>query len=116
MSLDLFAEIPVTDYPRALTWYEQFFGKPPAFHPNDTEAVWELAEHRYVVVVDLPARAGRALTTVFLEDYDEWLAAIGARGMTPAKQETYDNGVRKATFTDFDGNEFGLGGAPVSDD
>ena len=114
MSLDLFAEIPVTDYPRALAWYEQFFGKPPAFHPNDTEAVWELAEQRYVVVVDLPDRAGRALTTVFLEQYDEWLAAIVARGITPAKQETYDNGVRKATFTDPDGNEFGLGGAPVT--
>jgi catechol 2,3-dioxygenase-like lactoylglutathione lyase family enzyme len=47
MALDLFAGIPVSDLARALAWYEQLLGFPPAFHPNDNEAVWELAEHRY---------------------------------------------------------------------
>lgn len=46
MALDLFAGIPVSDYPAALAWYERLLGTPPAFFPNDTEAVWELAEHR----------------------------------------------------------------------
>ncbi|HCT78591.1 MAG TPA: glyoxalase, partial [Micromonosporaceae bacterium] len=35
------------------------------------------------------------------------------RGLEPAERETYDNGVRKATFRDPDGNEIGLGGAPA---
>jgi hypothetical protein len=48
MALDLFAGIPVTGYAAALPWYEQFFGAGPSFLPNDTEAVWEVAEHRYI--------------------------------------------------------------------
>lgn len=41
---DLFAGIPVKDYKTALAWYERLFGCPPAFLPNDTEAVWVVAE------------------------------------------------------------------------
>src|ERR1700677_4298657 len=44
MTLDLFAGIPVTGYAAALPWYERFFGGRPSFLPNDTEAVWEVAE------------------------------------------------------------------------
>jgi predicted enzyme related to lactoylglutathione lyase len=113
MTLDLFAEIPVTDYPAALAWYEKFFGYPPAFAPHDKESVWELAEHRYVVVVELPARAGRALTTIFVDDLDERVTGISRRGLEPTKRETYGNGVRKVTYHDPEGNEFGLGGGPV---
>ncbi len=38
---------------------------------------------------------------------------IGARGIEPASQETYGNGVRKVIYRDPDGNEIGLGGAPL---
>jgi catechol 2,3-dioxygenase-like lactoylglutathione lyase family enzyme len=48
MTVDLFAGIPVSDFERALAWYEQLLGAPPAFFPNDVEAVWELAEHRFL--------------------------------------------------------------------
>jgi|GEM_PF-5347286 len=51
MTLDLFAGIPVTDYAAALPWYEQFFAGRPSFLPNDIEAVWEVAEHRYIYIV-----------------------------------------------------------------
>ena len=50
MNLDLFAGISVADYAAALTWYERLLGSPPTFFPNDIEAVWELAEHRYVYI------------------------------------------------------------------
>lgn len=46
--LGLFAGIPVADYAAALKRYERLLGSPPAFFPHETEAVWELAEHRYV--------------------------------------------------------------------
>ncbi|WP_030452578.1 VOC family protein [Herbidospora cretacea] len=111
--MDLFAGIPVTDYRRALDWYERLLGAPPAFFPNDVEAVWELAEHRYLYVELLPERAGHALQTLFVDDYDARVAAISARGIDPVKRETYDNGVRKATYHDPDGNEVGIGGGPA---
>jgi len=114
MALDLFAGIAVSDYPSALTWYEKLLGAPPAFFPNDVEAVWEIAEHRYVYIEHLPAKAGHAIHTLFLDDFDERIAAIAARGLTPAKEETYDNGVRKTTYIDPDGNEIGFGGAAAS--
>jgi catechol 2,3-dioxygenase-like lactoylglutathione lyase family enzyme len=115
MELDLFAGVPVRDYPAALTWYEQLLGAPPAFHPNDTEAVWELAGHRYLYVENLPEHAGHARHTMFVADFDDRLAKIAARGPEPATLETYSNGVRKATFADPDGNEIGLGGGPAAD-
>jgi len=54
--MDLFAGIPVSDYAAAVEWYGRLFGSPPTFLPNDNEAVWELAEHRYVFI-ELTARA-----------------------------------------------------------
>lgn len=112
MTVDLFAGIPVRDYAAATAWYERLFGGPPAFRPNDIEAMWEIAEHRYVYVVVRPERAGNAVHTVVVGDYDERVAAIAGRGIEPAERETYGNGVRKATFRDPDGNEIGFGGLP----
>lgn len=112
MALDLFAGISVSDYPAALEWYRKLLGGSPAFHPNDVEAVWEVAEHRYLYVEHRPAHAGHALTTLFVDDLDERVAGISSRGIQPAKRETYDNGVRKVTYVDPDGNEIGFGGGP----
>jgi catechol 2,3-dioxygenase-like lactoylglutathione lyase family enzyme len=112
VTVDLFAGLPVSDYQRALSWYERLLGSPPAFLPNETEAVWELAEHRYVFIEELPERAGHAVHTVFVDDLDERIAGIGARGITPASRETYGNGVRKIIYQDPDGNEIGFGGGP----
>lgn len=113
MTVDLFAGIPVRDYAAATAWYERLFGAPPAFLPNDVEAVWEVGEHRYVYIRVAPEHAGHAMHTVFLSEFDAYLARIADRGLTPADVETYDNGVRKATFRDPDGNEIGFGGGPA---
>jgi hypothetical protein len=112
--LDLFAGIPVADYAAALQWYERLLGSPPAFFPHDTEAVWELAEHRYVYVVRQPEHAGHTMHTLFVDDLDALVAQIADRGLDPSKRETYSNGVRKITYRDLDGNEIGLGGAPLN--
>lgn len=113
MTLDLFAGISVRDYSSAVAWYERLLGTPPSFLPNDIEAVWELAEHRYVYIVVRPEHAGHALYTVFVGDFDDRIAQIAERGLTPAGRETLGNGVRKATFRDPDGNEIGFGGSPA---
>lgn len=112
MELDLFAGIPVNDYTGALVWYERLLGSPPAFYPHDTEAVWKLAEHRFVFVVQRPEGAGHAIAAIIVDDLDTLVADIGKRGFEPAKRETYSNGVRKITYVDPDGNEIGFGGVP----
>ncbi|MBK9747194.1 MAG: VOC family protein [Chloroflexi bacterium] len=109
-SLDLFAGIPVVDFATARTWYEQLLGSPPNFFPHDTEAVWELAEHRYLYIVQQPEHAGHARHTLFVENLDALIAQIAERGLAPAQQETYAQGVRKITYRDADGNEIGFGG------
>ena len=47
--------------------------------------------------------------TLFVDDLDV-IGQIAGRGLKPAKQETYSNGVRKITYRDGDGNEIGFGG------
>ena len=108
--LDFFAGVPVADYPSALEWYERLLGISPAFFPHETEAVWKLAEHCYLYVVEQPERAGYAVHTLFVDDLDAVIERIKDRGLAPAKHEDYENGVRKITFRDADGNEIGFGG------
>jgi hypothetical protein len=106
----LFAGVSVADYPAAVEWYERLFGKPPSFRPNDAEAVWEVAESRSVYVQDRPEHAGHALVTLFVDDLTERVAGIAGRGIEPHLDERYDNGVRKVTYRDPEGNEIGFGG------
>jgi catechol 2,3-dioxygenase-like lactoylglutathione lyase family enzyme len=112
--VDLFAGIPVRDYEEALAWYKRLLGSEPSFVPHATEAVWELAEHRFLFIVERPEDAGHAMHTIFVGDLDAMVAEIAARGIQPAQRETYSNGVRKAIYRDPDGNEVGLGGAPLA--
>ena len=113
MAMDLFAGIPVRDYKAAVAWYERLLGAAPSFLPNYTEAVWELADHRYVSIDVRPNYAGHAMHTLFVGDFDARISQIAERGLEPAERETYANGVRKASFRDPEGNEIGFGGAPA---
>ncbi len=112
MAVYLFAGIPVSDYTAALAWYERLLGSPPSFFPQDTEAVWELAEHRSVYIVQRPGHAGHAMHTIIVDDLDAVVAGIAQRGLEPATRETYADGVRKTTYADPDGNQIGFGGVP----
>ena len=112
MALALYAEIHVRDFPAARAWYVRLLGE-PSFVAHDTEVVWELAEHRSIAVAELPEDAGHGAVTVFVDDLDDVVDGIVARGIEPSTRETYGNGVRKVTFHDPDGNRIGFGGAPV---
>jgi hypothetical protein len=111
-SLDLFAGIPIANYAAARGWYERLLGSAPTFFPHETEAVWEVGEHRYIYIVEQPEHAGHAMHTLFVDDLDATVEQIANRGLNPAKRETYSNGVRKTTYRDLDGNEIAFGGAP----
>lgn len=84
-----------------------------AFLPHATEAVWTLAEHRSVYVVEHAGSAGNSVVTIFLGYLDAQVAAIAARGLKPDDRETHSNGVRKVLYREPDGNEVGFGGAPA---
>lgn len=115
MAIELFAGISVKDFAAALAWYERLLGAPPTFFPNDIEAVWVLAEHRSLYIELRPEHAGHALLTLFVDDFDARMAQIADRGLQPATREVYENGVRKTTYRDPDGNEIGFGGAPLEE-
>jgi hypothetical protein len=108
----LFAGICVRDYEAAKPWYERLLGSEPTFLAHETEAVWELAEHRWIFVAENADRAGYAVHTIFVDDLDSRVSEIASRGISPAERETYSNGVRKVIYRDADGNEVGFGGAP----
>jgi predicted enzyme related to lactoylglutathione lyase len=108
----LFAGIPVNDYAAALAWYGRLFGRPPTFFASDTEAVWELTEHRWVFIEQRLEHAGHAMHTILVADLDALVAQIADRGLEPTKWETYSKGVRKANYHDPEGNEFGFGVVP----
>ena len=109
---DLFAGIPVTDLAAGISWYERLFGKPPAFLPNDSEAVWELAENRFVFIELRPEHARHARHLLFIDDIEAYVAQVEDRGLAPVDRESYANGVRKVSYEDPDGNRFEFGAAP----
>lgn len=111
--LDLFAGIRVTDYLVALRWYERLLGAPPSVFPHETEAVWELAEHRYLYITGDPAAAGRAVLLLFVSNLDTRVAEIADRGISPSEKAELPDGTRKITFRDPDGNEVAFGGGPT---
>jgi catechol 2,3-dioxygenase-like lactoylglutathione lyase family enzyme len=109
--LDLFAGIRVSDYEAAKGWYERLLGAEPSFIAHATEAVWELAEHRYLFIVEDVEGVGQALHTVFVDDLDAVVDDIASRGIEPEERVTYPGKARKAIYRDADGNEIGFGGA-----
>ena len=111
MALDLFAGIPVSDYEVAKAWYERLLGAEPAFIAHATEAVWELAEHRYLFIVEDTDGAGHAIHTIFVEDLDALAADIASRGIEPDERVTYPGKARKAIYRDADRNEVSFGGS-----
>ena len=110
MTADLFAGTAVSDLPRAIDWYTQLLGGAPAFRPNDQEAVWELASERHLFLELRPDDAGHTRHLLFVDDLADRVAAAGLRGLHPISDDTLAEGVRKVSFVDPDGNEFGFGG------
>ena len=111
MPLDLFAGNRVSDYETAKAWYDRLLGAEPSFNPHATEAVWELAEHRFLFIVEDAEGAGGAIHTIFVDDLDTLVAEIASRGIEADELVTYPGKARKAIYRDADGNEIGYGGA-----
>ena len=105
------AGLRLREFEAARSWYE-LLGE-PTFFAHTTEAVCTLAEDRSVYVVEHADGAGSSVVAIFVDDLDAHVDTIAARGLEPDERLTYSNGVRKAVYRDPDGNEVGLGGAPL---
>lgn len=107
-----FAGVAVSNYRVSLDWYQRFFGAEPSFFPNDIEAVWPLAEQRWLYIIVDADRAGGAIQTIMCGDLETTIDEIAARGITYSREELPAQGVRKVMYDDPDGNEIGLGKIP----
>lgn len=110
---EVFAGIPVSDFQVALEWYQRLFGCAPSFYPNDREAVWTIADQRWIYIIVAPERAGGTIQTIMCDGLEKAIAEIAARGLHFSKEETPDAGVRKVMYYDPDGNEIGVGRIPA---
>lgn len=115
MALGIFAGIAVSNREQALEWYQRLLGAEPTFYPNDVEAVWQLAENRFVYVIEDARRAGGAVSMIWLDDPTAEIARIAQRGLQPVDVEKHGS-VWKYVFHDPDGNETGIGGEVVAPD
>jgi hypothetical protein len=113
VAVGVFAGIPVEDYTTAVGWYERLLGSSPSFFPNEVEAVWQLAEGRFVYVIEDQERAGGAVCMIWVDDPVAEVADIARRGLEPVDLEKHDT-VWKYVFHDADGNEVGIGGDTAS--
>jgi len=109
VAVGVFAGVPVRDYASAVGWYERLLGVEASFHPNDVEAVWQLAEDRYLYIIEDRKRAGGGVSMVWVDDPVATASGIADRGIEPDDVEKHGT-VWKYVFHDADGNEIGVGG------
>lgn len=101
----VFAGLVVSHRDQAADWYARLFGRPADILPNDAEAAWQLSESASLYLLADPARAGRGVFTVIVDDLDAVVAEITARGLSLGPTEHVGTAGRKCVVTDPDGNE-----------
>jgi predicted enzyme related to lactoylglutathione lyase len=70
--------------------------------PNESEAVWRLADSVSVYVVEDKERAGRGLLTIAVDDLDRAVTKLHERGTRATMDEAHVP--RRAIVRDGDGN------------
>lgn len=106
---ELFSGVPVTNLETSLQWYQRLLGCAPSFFPNDREAVWAIADHRWIYIIVEPERAGGSVLTIICDGLERLIDEIDGRGISFEKEEFPAENVRKVMYYDPDGNEIGFG-------
>ena len=68
------------------------------------EAVWHVTEHAWIYVVADAERAGKALLTILVDNLEDQVAQLAARGLPVGPIETMPGAARKVTISDPEGN------------
>ena len=104
-----FAGIAVSDFESMAAWYGRLLGREPDMRPHDTEAAWQLTDGGWLYVVKDPERAGDALLTLMVDDLDDEVAKVAARGIEMEPIYSIPDKARKAEIDDPEGNRISLG-------
>jgi glyoxylase I family protein len=100
----LFASVPVADLKAAIPWYEQLFGRAADIVPNENEVMWCVAGNAWLYVIEDPGRAGGTVVTISVNDLDQFVADLTARGISAGPVEAVGQAGRRANSVDSDGN------------
>jgi predicted enzyme related to lactoylglutathione lyase len=104
----LFAGVAVADFPAAVTWYENLFGRPADMVVKDDEVMWRIAEAAWLYLVEDRHRAGHALVALAVADLEQTLGQMASRGIDVPPIETIGEAGRKASVADPEGNTIAL--------
>jgi catechol 2,3-dioxygenase-like lactoylglutathione lyase family enzyme len=110
---EFFAGLPVAGFDAAVAWYERLWGKAPNFFPEPGEAVWQITEHAWVYVVTDADRAGNGLITLLVDDLDDLVASLSARGIEVGPIQEMGPSVPGFALTDPEGNRITFGQPPA---
>jgi catechol 2,3-dioxygenase-like lactoylglutathione lyase family enzyme len=109
---EVFAGLMIADIRAGRAWYERLFGRPPDLIPNDSEAAWQLTGGGWVYIDAGREGSGGGLLTLLVDDLDERLAGMAARGIEAGPVGAIGDGVRTVTIGDPDGNTIQLAQPP----
>lgn len=83
------AVLPVADHAEALAWYRRWIGRDPDVEPMEGAAEWQLAEHAWIQVYNMPDAAGRTTVVVGVEDIDAHVNKLAEVGVTCGAIQDY---------------------------
>jgi predicted enzyme related to lactoylglutathione lyase len=104
----LFAGVVVSDIDAGTEWYTKFFGREPAFRPNETEAIWMTVTAGLVYIKADPSNAGHSVLTLAVANLEAAVEALESRGMATGTIEAVGTVGIKSRLRDPDGNEITL--------
>jgi glyoxylase I family protein len=99
------AVVPVADLEAADAWYERLLGRPADNRPMETLVEWRVTDTGWIQVFRDAGRAGTAMVNFAVDDLDQHVAELSARGLAPGAIETVNKGVQLSAITDPDGNQ-----------
>ncbi len=99
------AVVPVADLEAADAWYERLLGRPADNRPMETLVEWRVTDTGWIQVFRDASRAGTAMVNFAVDDLDQHVAELSARGLAPGAIETVSKGVQLSAITDPDGNQ-----------
>ncbi|WP_233620620.1 VOC family protein [Amycolatopsis sp. WAC 01416] len=87
---DVYAVLPVSDHSAAVAWYERWIGRRPDAEPMEGVAEWLLAGNAGIQVAHAPEAAGKSAVVIVVEDIDDTVGSLGARGVECGLVQDYD--------------------------
>ena len=106
------AGIAVKDLGAAVRWYEKVFDRSADSQPMPEVAEWRFAKGGWIQVFQDAERAGSSSVTLAVDDLDETVSALNAKGIeTTNRRDT--KSVKTAMINDLDGNRIVLAEALV---